>query len=384
MAKKRVVILGSTGSIGKNGLEVLSRLRDRFEVVGLAAGSRWELLAEQAADVCPEVLAVADAAAGDALRSAVGDRARVLSGPDAMEQLVDTTEFDCLIVGVVGTSALSATLRAVRRGTRIAIANKELLVVAGPLLAELARESGAELLPVDSEHSAVFQALHAGKAADVKRVVLTASGGPFWSWSPERIANATVQDALQHPTWNMGPKITIDSATMMNKALEIVEARWLFGLRHDQIDVVIHPESIVHSLVEFCDGSMIAQLGTPDMRTPIQYALTYPDRLPCPSPPLDLTEIRQMNFHSPDVDRFPALRLGHLVAERGGTAGAVLNAANESAVALFREGSMSFLEITTTVEQVLERHEWQAAPTFDDLMRADAWARNEVFKCTVC
>lgn len=384
MAKKRVVILGSTGSIGKNGLQVLSRLRDRFEVVGLAAGSRWELLAEQASDLRPEVLAISDAAAGDALRSAIGGRARVLSGPDALEQLVETTEFDCVIVGVVGTSALSATLRAVALGKRIAIASKELLVVAGPLMAEMARESGAELLPVDSEHSAVFQALHAGKAEDVQRVVLTASGGPFWTWPPERIATATVRDALKHPTWDMGPKITIDSATMMNKALEIVEARWLFGLCHDQIEVVVHPESIVHSFVEFRDGSLIAQLGTPDMRTPIQYALTYPDRLPCPSPRLDLTRIRSLNFYSPDEDRFPALRLGHRVAEQGGTAGAVLNAANESAVALFREGSISFLEITATVEQVLKRHEWQAAPTFDDLMRADAWARDEVLRCTVC
>ncbi len=384
MDKRRVVVLGSTGSIGQSSLNVLGHMRERFEVVGLAGGSRWRELAEQVMRWQPEMVALTDESLADPLRRAVGDKTRVATGAKALYELTDQVDFDCIIVGVVGTAALPATLRAVERGKRVALANKESMVVAGSIIAPLAEKSGAELLPVDSEHSAVFQAMHAGRDRDVKRVVLTASGGPFRTWSSGRIADACVEDALNHPTWNMGPKITIDSATMMNKALEIVEACWLFGLPHDQIEVIIHPESIVHSLVEFNDGSMIAQLGTPDMRTPIQYALTYPARLACPSPPLDLAAIREMHFESPDGERFPALRLGHEVAARGGTAGAVLNAANESAVQMFRDGAISFGEITTSVERVLDRHDWKSDPTLEDLMRADAWARDEVFRCTTC
>ncbi len=384
MSKQRVVILGSTGSIGRNSLEVLAGMADRFDVVGLAGGSQWELLAQQAASWRPTGVAVTDQNAAAALVRAVDDSVTVHRGPHAMVELIEAEDFDCVIVGVTGAVALPATIRAVERGKRVAIANKESFVIAGSLLASLARETGAQVLPVDSEHSGVFQALHAGRACDVRRVVLTASGGPFRTWPAERIARATLDDALQHPTWNMGPKITIDSATMMNKALEIVEARWLFDLNHDQIEVIIHPESIIHSLVEFLDGSMVAQLGTPDMRTPIQYALTYPARLPCPSPRLDLAELRQMRFFPPDVLRFPALRLGHAVAKQGGTAGAVLNAADESAVQLFREGAIGFTEITATVEDVLGRHDFIAHPTYDELMSADAWARQEVLRCTAC
>ena len=301
-----------------------------------------------------------------------------------MADMVDAVNFDCVIVAVVGAAALPATIRAVERGKRVALANKESLVIAGAILAPRAQETGAQFLPIDSEHSAVFQAMHAGRTCDVKRVVLTASGGPFRTWSAERMASATLQDALRHPTWEMGPKVTIDSATMMNKASEIVEARWLFDLHPDQIEVIIHPESIVHSLVEFRDGSMVAQLGTPDMRTPIQYALTYPARLPCPSPPLNLAAIRQMNFHPPDTERFPALRLGHEVAHRGGTSGAVLNAANECAVQLFRDGAIRFAQIVPMVEDVLARHDWKPGPTHDELLCADAWARDEVLRCTSC
>jgi 1-deoxy-D-xylulose-5-phosphate reductoisomerase len=237
---------------------------------------------------------------------------------------------------------------------------------------------------VDSEHSAIFQAMHAGRAGEVRKVYLTASGGPFWTWSEEAMDAITVEDALRHPTWNMGPKITIDSATMMNKALEIVEARWLFDLKPEQIDVVVHPESIIHSLVEFCDGSLVAQLGTPDMRTPIQYALTYPKRRPCPSTRLDLTEIRRLNLHPPDLKRFPALRLGHEVAARGGTAGAVLNAANEVAVQLFRDGLIHFRDIARYTEQALTQHEFRASPGFEELLAADRWARGEVARCMAC
>ncbi len=384
MHKQRVVLLGSTGSIGQNSLEVLAEMRDQFRVVGLAGHSRWKEMADQVMVWGPELVAMANEEAGASLASATAGHTRVLTGVDAMYEMVDTLDFDCVIIGVVGLAALRATIRAVERGKRVAIANKEALVVAGSILSPLAAETGAELIPVDSEHSAVFQAMHAGRACDVKRVVLTSSGGPFRTWTEENMAAASVDEALRHPVWRMGPKISIDSATMMNKALEIVEARWLFGLCHDQIEVVIHPESVVHSLVEFFDGSMVAQLGTPDMRTPIQYALTYPARLRCPSQSLELTEIGQLNFFPPDEDRFPALRLGHEVAGRGGTAGAVLNAANEAAVQMFLDGAMAFGEITPCVEQVLERHEWQDEPTLDDLTRADAWARDEVLRCTTC
>jgi len=234
---------------------------------------------------------------------------------------------------------------------------------------------------VDSEHSAIFQAMHAGRPQEVKRVYLTASGGPFRTWSAEQMDEIQVEDALRHPTWEMGPKITIDSATMMNKALEIVEARWLFDLRPEQIGVVIHPESIIHSLVEFCDGSIMAQMSTPDMRTPIQYALTYPQRRPCPSPPLDFGAIRQLSFHPPDVQRFPALRLGYDVARRGGTCGAVLNGANEAAVELFRTGAIGFRDIARLTERALAEHDFNPTPTLKELLAADRGARLEVNKC---
>jgi 1-deoxy-D-xylulose-5-phosphate reductoisomerase len=279
---------------------------------------------------------------------------------------------------------MRATIRAAELGRRLALANKEVLVIAGSLLVPLAAKCGAEIIPVDSEHSAIFQAMHAGRTCDVERIYLTASGGPFRTWSDQEIDEATLEDALKHPIWDMGPKITIDSASMMNKALEIVEARWLFNLTHDRIGVVIHPESIIHSLVEFCDGSMIAQLGTPDMRTPIQYALTYPHRRPCRSKRLDLAAVQQLNFSYPDMERFPALRIGHEVAHRGGTAGAVMNAANEAAVNLFRQGHLRYRDIAEQTAHALEQHDFMESPTLDDLLVADRWAREEVARCTAC
>jgi len=258
------------------------------------------------------------------------------------------------------------------------------MVIAGSVLMPLAGRHGAAIIPVDSEHSAIFQALQAGRARDVQKIYLTASGGPFRTWGPDDMDRATVEDALQHPTWDMGPKITIDSATMMNKALEIVEARWLFDLRPDQIGVVIHPESIIHSLVEFCDGSLIAQLGVPDMRIPIQYALTYPARQTSPSRRMDFAQVHQLNLHPPNHDQFPALRLGYEVAERGGTCGAILNAANEAAVELFREGTIGYRDIARHTERALAQHEFKASPTLEDLLEADRWAREEVTRCIAC
>ncbi len=254
-------------------------------------------------------------------------------------------------------------------------------MVAGSVLVPLARQTGATLLPIDSEHSAIFQAMNAGRRNEVRKVYLTASGGPFRTWSAEQIAGASLADALRHPTWNMGPKITIDSATMMNKALEIIEARWLFDLDVDSIEVLIHPESIIHSMVEFCDGSVIAQLGTPDMRTPIQYALTYPERREACGSRLDFSTLRRLNFEPPDLERFPALRLGYDVARAGGTAGAVFNAANEAAVEAFREGVIPFGRIIELVERVLYRHHRVDEPDLETLLAADAWARQEVAEC---
>ncbi len=382
--RQRVIILGSTGSIGRNALDVVAAMPDEWDVVGLATGSRGADLAQQARRFKPAAVALTDEnGRGDLAAAMNGHPTGVLTGPDAAVRLLDEVECDCVVLAITGAASLPPTLRAVELGRRVAIANKEALVMAGALLMPLARRTGAMLLPVDSEHSAVFQALLAGRRADVRRVILTASGGPFREWPAEDIENATLDDALNHPTWDMGPKVTIDSATMMNKALEIIEARWLFDLDPDHIDVVVHPESIIHSLVEYVDGSMIAQLSTPDMRTPIQYALTYPRRLPCPAPSLDLRVAGSLTLIAPDVEKFPALKLGHEVARLGGVSGAVLNAANEAGVDLFRRGAIRFGEIARLARRVLEAHTPVADPTLDDLLRADRWARNEVTECKI-
>ncbi len=381
---QRALILGSTGSIGQSALSVIESLRAEWKVVGLAAGSKGAELAEQANRYRPDAIAIADADRVGDVKAALDYSPKLLTGAKALAQLVEEVPADCVICAVVGASGLPATLRAVELGRRIALANKEALVVAGSLLMPLARQSGATLIPVDSEHSAIFQVLQAGRRQDVRTVYLTASGGPFRTWNAEEMEGVTIEQAMRHPVWSMGPKITVDSATMMNKALEIVEARWLFNLEPEQIKVLVHPESIVHSLVEFCDGSTMAQLGSPDMRTPIQYALTFPRRMECPSPPLDLLRTGTLSFEAPDPERFPALRLGYEVARRGGTCGAVLNAANETAVDLFRSGAIGFRDIARFAERALQEHDFQPSPTLDDLMKADRWARQEVTRCTTC
>ncbi len=381
--KKRAIVLGSTGSIGRNSLDVLAQLHEEWEIVGLAAKTRERDLAEQVERFRPEAVALTAGESHGELLRRLKTKTPLFRGPRAMVELVDAVDCDCVISAVVGVSGLTATLRAVELGRRIGLANKEPLVMAGAVIMPLAAKAGATIIPVDSEHSAIFQAMHAGRRDDVRAVYLTASGGPFRTWDPGAMARATLDDALRHPVWKMGPKVTIDSATMMNKALEIVEARWLFDLRPEQIHVVVHPESIVHSLVEFRDGSMIAQLGTPDMRTPIQYALTYPERRDCPSRALDLFSVEQLNFQRPDETRFPALRLGTEAARRGGTAGAVLNGANEAAVEQFRKGTIPFGEISLSVERALATHEFHESPTLDELLAADQWARDEVAKCLI-
>jgi 1-deoxy-D-xylulose-5-phosphate reductoisomerase len=378
---KRVAILGSTGSIGRSALEVAAALRDEIRIVGLAARQEWRLLAEQARRFNVEYVAIADERHRDSLRSQCPEQTHVLAGAGGLVELVERCEARFVLAAVVGAAGLPATLAAVERGIDVGLANKESLVVAGALLMPLVQRSGAALIPVDSEHSAIFQALQAGRREDVRRIHLTASGGPFRQWPQERLAEVTLGDALNHPTWSMGPKVTIDSATMMNKALEIVEAHWLFGLSAEQINVLIHPESIVHSMVEFRDGSLIAQLGTPDMRTPIQYAMTYPRRVPGIAEPLDWTTARVLHFEPPDLGRFGALRLGYEAARRGGVSGAVLNAANEAAVERFRAGAIPFARIVEVTEQVFERHVPIPQPTLEELLARDAWARQEVERC---
>jgi 1-deoxy-D-xylulose-5-phosphate reductoisomerase len=305
----------------------------------------------------------------------------VLSGPQGLVDLAVDPLLDIVIVAVVGAAGLPAVLAATEAGKTVAIANKESLVCAGSLVMPMAQRCGATILPIDSEHSAILQAMHSGNRNEVKKVIITCSGGPFRTASSEEIAQATLADALNHPIWNMGPKITIDSATMMNKALEIIEARWLFDLAPDQIEVLIHPESVIHSMVEFCDGSVIAQMSSPDMRLPIQYALTYPNRAPGPSRRLNLRELGQLTFEPPDMERFPAIRLGFEVARQGGAAGAVLNGANEAAVEAFRAGEIGFAQITELAEHCLNNHNQLENPDLQQLMQADQWACDEVKRC---
>jgi 1-deoxy-D-xylulose-5-phosphate reductoisomerase len=376
-----VAVLGSTGSIGRNTLEVIAASRGTLHGVALSAHSNLDLLVKQAREAHPRWIVAADplSAATHDWSDLPGD-VELFVGSDGLEAVARHGEVDIVVSAIVGSAGLRGTWAAVEAGKTVALANKETMVVAGPLINELAHRTAARIVPVDSEHSAVFQALQAGRREEVKRIILTASGGPFRNHSAGQLAEVTIADALRHPTWSMGPKITIDSATMMNKAMEIIEARWLFDLRPDQIDVVVHPQSVVHSLVEFVDGSVIAQLGSPDMKLPIQYALTYPRRAICPATPLDFTKAMRLDFEPPDPERFPALELGLEVARAGGTAGAVLNAANEAAVALFRAGKLHFTEIVPRCRAVLEQHQFDPRPSLEQLFEVDRWARQEVIR----
>jgi 1-deoxy-D-xylulose-5-phosphate reductoisomerase len=376
---RRVAVLGSTGSIGTSALDVIRHLPERLSLVGLAAHCRWEQLAEQCREFKPrlavlsnpDILAQAD-------RSLFPPETKLIGGPEGVARLVAETDVDVVLSAVVGAAGLTGTWAALEAGKTVALANKETLVVGGPLVMELAARRGARILPVDSEHSAIFQALAGHTAGEVARVVLTASGGPFRGKTAAELEGVTPEQALQHPTWQMGPKITIDSATLMNKALEVIEARWLFGLAPDQIDVIVHPESIVHSFVEFADGSVLAQLSPPDMRLPIQYALTYPERLSGPARKLDWRALEALTFELPDRETFSALDLGFEVARLGGTAGAVLNAANEAAVDGFLKGELAFLDIARCCRAILEAHDHDNRPTLARLLALDRWARQEV------
>jgi 1-deoxy-D-xylulose-5-phosphate reductoisomerase len=374
-----VVVLGSTGSIGRSTLEVIAASGGHLRAVALSAHGNTSLLAEQARALKPNYVVVTDPSA--AARHDWSDLPRgveLLVGPEALGRVVADGEVDIVVSAIVGSAGLQGTWAAVQAGKRVALANKESLVVAGPLITRLAQQTGARLLPVDSEHSAVFQALQAGRREEVRRVVLTASGGPFLCYTAAELTQVSVADALSHPTWDMGPKITVDSATLMNKALEIIEARWLFDLTPDQIGVIIHPQSIVHSMVEYIDGSVIAQLSPPDMKLPIQYALTWPERRPGVSAKLDWGQAMELRFEPPDLERFAALKLGLEVARDGGTAGAVLNGANEAAVAAFLGGRLPFHEIVPACQSVLENHNFDPNPTLEQVLDLDRWAREEV------
>jgi 1-deoxy-D-xylulose-5-phosphate reductoisomerase len=375
---KRIAVLGSTGSIGTGTLDVVTAHRNQFRVVGIAAHRKVELLAEQSRLFEPRWAVLGD----ESLRKTVSTsdfspKTELLFGADSIERIAADPEVDIVVAAIVGAAGLRSTWAAVEAGKRVAIANKETLVVAGPLVTELASRTGAELIPVDSEHCAVFQAMQSGKPSEVKRIVLTASGGPFRGRTTAQLADVTPKMALAHPTWNMGPKITIDSATMMNKALEVIEAKWLFGLDADQIEVVVHPQSIVHSFVEFVDGSVIAQLSPPDMTLPIQYALTYPERMAGISPTMDWAATTTLEFLPADRETFPALELGYEVARRGGSSGAVLNAANEIAVERFLAGKLQFTDIPRVCRAVLDGHNFDPNPTLSDLVKLDGWAREE-------
>jgi len=376
---KRIAILGSTGSIGRNTLRVIDGLGSGYEVAALTAHRNVERLAEQARRYRPRYVAITDATCEAQLCDLVcGLDVEILAGPESLVQVAELDGADTVLTAVVGSAGLPAVLAAARKGKTLAIANKEPLVIAGELLAEAAKKSGSAILPVDSEHSAIFQAMQAGSRNEVRRIILTSSGGPFRETNPAELREVTLEQALSHPVWDMGPKITVDSATMMNKALEVIEACWLFSVPPDKIDVLIHPESIVHSLVEYVDGSVIAQMAQPDMCLPIQYALTYPARVPSPAPRLHLEQIGKLTFAKPDPVTFRALPLGYEVARIGGTAAAVFNAANEAAVEEFLAGRIGFATIVELVEHCLNKHSVRKGVSLGGLLEADAWARREV------
>lgn len=374
---KRIAILGSTGSIGCNALDVIRHLGAEYQVVALSGHQNVASLLAQATEHSPKAVAITGAVDESAKDKFCALGVSVYEGAEGLIELVERDDVDVVLAAIVGAAGLPAVLAAVRAGKQIALANKESLVIAGSLLIPEARKRGVQIIPVDSEHSAIFQAMQCGRREEIRRVILTASGGPFRTMPLEEMHRATPQDALNHPIWRMGDKITIDSATMFNKGLELIEACWLFDLPPEKIQVVVHPESVVHSMVEFIDGSVMAQLSPPDMRTPIQYALTYPERAEGVSRRMDWSQAWKLNFEPPDFQRFPALKVAYDVATCGGTAGAVLNAANEVAVEAFTSGKIIFGEIWRVIELTISRHRLTTHPSLDDLLEADRWARTE-------
>jgi 1-deoxy-D-xylulose-5-phosphate reductoisomerase len=374
---KNVVLLGSTGSIGASTIKVATDLPDHIRLLGLAAGGNAKLLLEQTRQHRPEVISVRDPEDAKELSAALGTATKVFCGDEGLIRLATLPSADIVLIAIVGTAGLAPALAAIRAGKDIAVASKEILVMAGETVMNEARQHGVRVLAVDSEHSAIFQCLQDKPASSVRQLWLTASGGPFRTTPKEDFDRITLERALKHPSWVMGTKITIDSATLFNKGLEMIEARWLFDIDIGRVRVVVHPQSIIHSMVEFIDGSMLAQLSTPDMCLPIQYALTYPERIGSDRVQTNLARLGTLTFEEPDLDRFPALSLARRAGELGGTLPAVLNAANEVAVAAFCQGKINFPQITETVGRTMDHHRLVSHPSLEDVLKADAWARAE-------
>jgi 1-deoxy-D-xylulose-5-phosphate reductoisomerase len=376
---KRLAVLGSTGSIGRNVLDVVRQFPEKFQIVGLAAGRNISLLAEQILDFQPAVVSVQDKSLAADLASLLTspNRTKIVSGIPGAQEVAAASQADLVVSAMVGAVGLEPTLTAIRQGIAVALANKETLVTAGPLVMAAAREQHVPIIPIDSEHNAIFQAIQGNHPEDIRCLWITASGGPFLRKTTEELAGVTAEEALRHPNWSMGPKITIDSATLMNKGLEVIEASVLFNLPSQRIKVHVHPQSIIHSLVEYIDGSVIAQLGIPDMRVPISYALAYPERLPLSLPPLDLFQVGQLNFEPPDLERFPCLGLAFQALEAGGDMPAVLNAANEVAVAAFLQGVISFPDIALIISRVMTDHTVKPLSSLEQVLAVDRDARQK-------
>ena len=374
---KRVILLGSSGSIGESTCKVARALPDKMKIVGLGVAKSTERLLEQAKEFGVKALAVSDPQAAEKVKSKLPAGAKFFPGAEGLARMVEETDADMVLVAIVGTAGLAPALAALRSGKDLAVASKEILVLAGSAVMAEAKKRKRQVLPVDSEHNAIFQCLQGANEKEVRKVILTASGGPFRQSRAAELEKVTVAQALRHPTWSMGKKITIDSATMFNKGLEMIEAHWLFGLPMKQVEVVVHPQSIVHSMVEFIDGSVLAQLSVTDMCFPIQYAVTFPERMPSGLPPLDLAKLGSLTFEAPDEKRFPALRLAREAGEAGGTLPGVFNAANEVAVEAFLAEQISFPRIWGMVEEVMQKHTTLSSPDLDAIIEADRWARSE-------
>ncbi len=374
---KKVILLGSSGSIGESTCKVARALPEKMKLVGLGVAKSTDRMLEQAKEFGVKALAVSDPQAAEKVKPRLAQGMQFYPGSEGLARMVEETEADMVLVAIVGTAGLAPALAALRSGKDLAVASKEILVLAGSAVMAEAKKRKKQVLPVDSEHNAIFQCLVGANEKEVRKVILTASGGPFRQSSSQEMEKVTLAQALKHPTWSMGQKITIDSATMFNKGLEMIEAHWLFGLPMKQVDVVVHPQSIVHSMVEFIDGSVLAQLSVTDMCFPIQYAVTYPERMPSGLPPLDLAKLGTLSFEQPDEKRFPALRLAREAGEQGGTLPGVLNAANEVAVEAFLAERISFPRIWGMVEEVMKKHRTEKEPTLEAIIDADRWARGE-------
>lgn len=376
---KNIVVLGSTGSIGTQTLEIVDAYPDRLQIVALAAGSNVEKIEPQIRKYHPKKVVMFDEAAAKALKTKVADLdVTVLAGMMGLIEICTMEEADVVLTAVVGMIGITPTIEAIKAGKDIALANKETLVTAGHIIMPLAKQMGVSILPVDSEHSAIFQSLNGEPKNRLKKILLTASGGPFRGMSKEQLADKTVKDALKHPNWSMGPKITIDSATMVNKGLEVMEAGWLFDVDYDQIQVVVHPQSIIHSMVEYVDGAVIAQLGLPDMKLPIQYALFYPDRLPMNTAGIDFFQLGQISFERPDLETFQGLKLAYEAFEKGGSMPTVFNAANEKAVSLFLHEKIRFLDIADIIAETMSRHQVIAHPDVEQILMTEQWCYEQI------